>query len=94
MSKAALYMFYQCLNVECNPGVLIAGSLAPGIVDTDMQLELRSSSEEKLPVREKFQQFHEQRQLASTEKVSQFIASILLETNDHDFSAKEWRFEG
>lgn len=93
MSKAALFMFYQCLNVECKPEILIAGSLAPGIVDTDMQLELRSSSEDTLPVREKFQQFHEQRQLVSTEKVSQFITSVLLETSDQDFSAKEWRLE-
>lgn len=93
MSKAALFMFYQCLNVECKPDILIAGSLAPGIVDTDMQLELRSSSEDKLPVREKFQQFHEQGQLVSTEKVSQFITSVLLDTTDHDFAAKEWRFE-
>lgn len=93
MSKAALFMFYQCINVEFKPDVLLAGSLAPGIVDTDMQLELRSSSEGVLPVREKFQQFHEQGQLASTEKVSQFITSVMLDTTDHDFSAKEWRCE-
>lgn len=93
MSKAALFMFYQCLNVEFKPTVLLAGSLAPGIVDTDMQLELRTSAQEKLPVREKFQQFHEHGQLAPAEKVAEFIANVLLETTDQVFSEKEWRFE-
>lgn len=94
MSKAALFMFYQCLNVECKPEVLIAGSLAPGLVDTDLQLELRTCSKDTLPGREKYQQHHEQGQLVSTDKVSSFIASILLDTTDQHFSAKEWRFEG
>lgn len=52
-----------------------------------MQLELRSS------LKEKCQQFHEQGQLVSAQKVSQFIADVLLKTSDHDFSSKEWRFE-
>lgn len=42
--------------------------------DTDMQLELlKSRSKDTLPGRETYQQFHEQGQLLSTEKVSAFI---------------------
>jgi benzil reductase ((S)-benzoin forming) len=93
MSKAALFMFYQCLNVEFKAETLLAGSLEPGVVDTDMQLELRSSTAEKLPVREKFQKLYEQGQLVSAEQISQFIIKVLFETTDEEFSEKKWRFE-
>jgi NAD(P)-dependent dehydrogenase (short-subunit alcohol dehydrogenase family) len=94
MSKAALFMFYQCINVEFPPEILIAGSLAPGVVNTEMQQKLRSSSKEAFPAQEKFQKLYEQHQLISPEKVSKFIAHVLFNTSDEEFAKKEWRMEG
>ncbi|MCD6048521.1 MAG: NAD(P)-dependent dehydrogenase, short-chain alcohol dehydrogenase family [Gammaproteobacteria bacterium] len=94
MSKAGLFMFYQCINVDFSPEILIAGSLAPGVVNTEMQQELRSSSKEKFPEQERFQKLYDQHQLLSPEKVSKFIAHVLLNTSDEEFAKKEWRMEG
>ena len=83
-------MFYKCLNVEFTPDVLVAGSVDPGIVDTEMQQELRNTAKEKLPGKDIFVQFHKEKQLISPDKVSQLIMHMLFATSDKEFAEKEW----
>jgi len=48
VSKAAFLMSYRCLALELAPSILV-GSCKPGIVDTEMQTEMRQATETAFP---------------------------------------------
>ena len=48
VSKAAFLMLYQCLNLDWK-GRVAVGSFKPGIVDTEMQEQMRRASPEDFP---------------------------------------------
>jgi NAD(P)-dependent dehydrogenase (short-subunit alcohol dehydrogenase family) len=52
-TKAALDMHAQAVALDGDPQVL-ACSLAPGVLDTDMQAEIRSAPEDNFPMRQRF----------------------------------------
>lgn len=52
-TKAALDHHARCLAIENHSGLRIS-SIAPGIIDTGMQAQVRASSLEQFPMREKF----------------------------------------
>lgn len=52
-TKAALDHHARCLAVENHSGLRVS-SIAPGIIDTGMQAQIRASSLEQFPMREKF----------------------------------------
>jgi len=54
-TKAALDHFSRAVNAEQHPRLRIE-SLAPGIIDTDMQAQVRATSVETFPMRPKFDQ--------------------------------------
>jgi len=70
-TKAALDHYTRVLAQE-NHGVRIA-SLAPGVVDTDMQRDIRNSDPARFPDRERFAQLHQQGQLTDPETVARKI---------------------
>lgn len=70
-TKAALDLYTRVLAEE-NPGLRVA-SLAPGVVDTDMQAHIRSSDRAQFPDLDRFIQLHEQGQLASPESTASRI---------------------
>lgn len=82
-TKAAVDYYTQTLALE-HPDVRTV-SLAPGIVDTDMQADIRASNSNAFPNHAHFISLHENNQLASAtstaEKISRYLA------ND-DFGAK------
>lgn len=82
-TKAAVDYYTQTLALE-HPNVRTV-SLAPGIVDTDMQADIRASNTDAFPNHEHFISLHKNKQLTSAtstaEKISRYLA------ND-DFGAK------
>lgn len=70
-TKAALDMYGQVLAIEKH-GARLA-SLAPGVVDTQMQQHIRSSQPGNFPAVDRFVQLHEQGQLASPASVADKI---------------------
>ncbi len=66
-AKAGMDHFTRCLALEENHlenGAAVC-SLAPGVIDTDMQLQLRSASAAQFPDQDAFAALHEKGQLSS-----------------------------
>lgn len=80
-AKAGLKMYAACLSEEqagrANPVQVV--SFAPGVVDTEMQAEIRHAEPEAFPQLQKFKDYKEQGQLLSplevAEKMIEFIHS-------------------
>lgn len=89
-SKAALYMIYQCLNLELKKLGIAVGSLRPGIVDTPMQHVIRNFSPEQFPDVKSFQDYQAQHQLVEPKKVGKFICQLLLDMPEEKFVEQEW----
>lgn len=81
-TKAALDHYTQVLNTE-NHGVR-AVSLAPGVIDTGMQQAIRASDPQDFPNVQRFEQLHQQKQLAAPADVA---ARILRYVDEPDFGA-------
>ncbi len=52
-TKAALDQHARAIALDADPRVL-ACSLAPGVIDTDMQAEIRATPDERFPLRQRF----------------------------------------
>lgn len=53
-TKAALDLHARSVALDKTPGIRIC-SLAPGVIDTDMQAEIRATSLDRFPMRERFE---------------------------------------
>ncbi len=85
-TKAALDMYSRVLKAEhADSGVRIV-SLAPGIVDTDMQANIRASDPAAFPALARFQEFHSTGKLASATDVA---ARMLAYLDRDDFGQTE-----
>lgn len=82
-TKAAVDHFTQTLATE-HPSVGCV-ALAPGVVDTDMQAEIRDMDVELFPNRDRFIQLHQHQQLSSASTTAEHIAHYLTR---NDFGAK------
>lgn len=51
--------------------------MAPGVVETDMQQQIRETDQEDFPKRDKFVQLHERGQLSDPDEVAGQIWSLL-----------------
>jgi benzil reductase ((S)-benzoin forming) len=93
-SKAALDMFAQTLQIEllqsgCECRVF---SIAPGVVDTPMQAQIRASSVDKFPQLNHFIQLHERHELASPQEVAKkliYISRNIVSFPDVFFSLRD-----
>ena len=74
-TKAAMDFYSRVLALE-NPDTPVV-SLAPGVIDTDMQAGIRSTSLQAFPGRERFIQMHEQGELASARDAAERILAYL-----------------
>ena len=76
-AKAGLDMLTRCVGVEQlnQPHPVLICSVAPGVVDTDMQREIRAASEEDFPQVGRFVQLKEQGELRSPEDDCEAAAS-------------------
>lgn len=76
-TKAALDHQARAMAAEHLPGLRVA-SLAPGVVDTAMQAEIRASSVEQFPQKGRFEALKSSGQLTSPEHAAQRLVNYLL----------------
>jgi hypothetical protein len=76
-TKAALDQHARAVALDRVPGLSIC-SLAPGVIDTDMQAEIRAENPGRFPLRERFETLKREGQLASPEDCAQRLISHAL----------------
>ena len=76
-SKAALDHHARSVAADAVPGVRIC-SLAPGVIETAMQAEIRASQLEDFPMRERFEAMHREGVLLAPEMVATRVVTFLL----------------
>lgn len=76
-TKAALDHHARAVVMD-NMRALRICSLAPGVVDTDMQAELRATGLDRFPIRERFDKLKQSGQLTSPEACAQRLVEYLL----------------
>jgi benzil reductase ((S)-benzoin forming) len=78
-AKAGLEMYVKCLADEQSalPKPIQLMAFSPGVVDTDMQAEIRNANPEDFPELEKFRAFKEQGQLLDPESVAQALVELI-----------------
>lgn len=89
-SKSALEQASRCLNAELNSQQIYFSVLRPGMIDTAMQLKLRSSDPSKLPNCEFYRQAEKQHKLTDPREVAKFVIDVLLKTDNEVFSKTVW----
>jgi benzil reductase ((S)-benzoin forming) len=76
-TKAALDHHARAVVLDKTPGLRIC-SLAPGVIDTDMQAQIRATGLERFPVRERFEALKRDGGLASAQDCAARIVAHLL----------------
>ena len=75
-TKAALDHHARCIVADGIPNLRVA-SIAPGIIDTDMQTSIRDHSEDEFPSLEKFRNLKSSGQLASPGSAAETLIRFL-----------------
>jgi hypothetical protein len=79
-TKAALDHHARASALDAERGLRVV-SLAPGVIDTDMQGEIRGADEARFPLRERFAEMKRSGQLASPDEAAgKFVDYLLSET--------------
>ena len=76
-TKAAIDQHARCVALDRTPNLLIS-SVAPGVVDTEMQAEIRASDDERFPDRPRFVAMHRDKALPSPEQTGRRLVEYLL----------------
>lgn len=76
-TKAALDMHAQAVQLDQVPHIQIC-SLAPGVIDTDMQAEIRQVDSALFPNKNRFLELKDQKQLANPMKAGEQVVNYLL----------------
>lgn len=76
-TKAALDHHARAVALDQIPAMRI-GSVAPGVIDTDMQAEVRASPEELFPDRERFEELQRSGRLRSADDAGRDVVELLL----------------
>ena len=76
-TKAALDQHARAVQLDGDPQVL-AVSLAPGVIDTDMQAAIRATPDANFPLRERFVELKDTGGLTSPEDCARNLADYLL----------------
>ncbi|HIG03384.1 MAG TPA: SDR family NAD(P)-dependent oxidoreductase [Candidatus Poseidoniales archaeon] len=77
-SKAGLEMWVRCLAEEVADSNLSVVAVAPGIVNTEMQTEIRQASKKDFPLVNKFVSFHEEGELVCPMIIAEKLLPIIL----------------
>ena len=92
-AKAGLDMWTRCLAEEGASENISAVSVAPGIVDTDMQRTIRSSTAGDFPLLDNFVGYHENGQLTQPGDVAEALFGLItahtLEQSGHRFDVRD-----
>ena len=89
-SKAALDMWTKCLADEGAGDSVSAISIAPGIVDTNMQATIRSATKEDFPMVDRFIQFHKNGDLVDPDDVARALFKLM---TSHTMEQSGLRFD-
>lgn len=76
-TKAALDHHARAVALDGTPRLRI-GSVAPGVIDTDMQAEIRATTEDLFPDRERFVSLKREGQLRSPDEAGRAVVELLL----------------
>jgi NAD(P)-dependent dehydrogenase (short-subunit alcohol dehydrogenase family) len=76
-TKAAIDQHARCVALDRTPNLLIS-SVAPGVVDTEMQAQIRASSDERFPDRPRFVAMHRDKALPTPEQTGGRLVEYLL----------------
>jgi len=76
-TKAALDHHARCIALDRTPGLRIS-SVAPGVIDTDMQALIRGSTDANFPDRPRFVAMHKEGKLRSAEQVAKALVDYAL----------------
>lgn len=91
VSKAGLDMWTNCMAEEGAENNISAIAIAPGIVDTGMQAEIRNATLDQFPQRDNFIGYHENGDLVNPKEVAEkllpFCTGILGE-NGHRYDVR------
>lgn len=90
VSKAGLDMWTRCLAEEGRSQNISAISVAPGIVDTNMQVNIRSSKPKDFPLLPHFVDYHESGQLVKPEVVAKQLLDLV---TNHNMEQSGERFD-
>jgi len=78
VAKAGLEMWAMCMAEEGPSENISAISIAPGIVDTDMQKDIRNADEISFPSLPNFIEFHENGELTNPDDVAKILLPFCL----------------
>ena len=78
-TKAALDQHARAVALDAVPGVRIC-SLAPGVIDTDMQAEIRATPPDRFPLRERFIELQRAGELSTPQQTARGVVEYLLAT--------------
>lgn len=87
-SKAALSMLTRCWQLESDGAAFT--SVMPGIIDTDMQAQIRDASHMHAEKTDFFKRLHEEKQLLSPATVAMFLCWLLLDIDAEQYVSQEW----
>ncbi len=90
VSKAGLDMWTRCLAEEGHEHNISAISVAPGIVDTNMQENIRSSNPDEFPLHPHFVDYHETGQLVDPDIVAKQLLTLV---TTHEMEQTGVRFD-
>jgi len=76
-TKAAIDQHARCAAMDHTPRLLVA-SVAPGVVDTEMQAEIRASSDDRFPDRPRFVALHHDKALPPADQTGGRLVEYLL----------------
>lgn len=76
-TKAALDHHARAVALDGAPGMRVC-SLAPGVIDTAMQAQIRDTPEERFPMRERFVEMKNSGVLASPEECARRVVAYIL----------------
>jgi NAD(P)-dependent dehydrogenase (short-subunit alcohol dehydrogenase family) len=76
-TKAALDHHARAVTLDKTPRLRIS-SVAPGVIDTDMQAEVRATSDDRLPSRQRFVDMKREGRLISPDEAGRGLVELLL----------------
>lgn len=90
VSKGALYRLWECFKDELLERDIALASVRPGVVDTEMQAEIRGAEHPAFVKRSYFESLKEEGELISPEAVAEYLIHLCLNTSTAELIAREW----
>lgn len=90
-TKAALDHHARAVTLDKTPGLRIS-SVAPGVIDTDMQAEVRATTDDMLPSRRRFVDMKREGRLISADQAGRGLVELLLSDTFGDEPVTDLRY--